>query len=239
MTVTDNGQTTTTALDALSKAKEAISNGLSPEKLIQLIEAGTRRKNRGRRVPEHPEFTFPDSGYIVRVRRLGPWTLDQIRVSLKKVRKPPSVPINRVPDQYDETGENVIKWRMEANDADPQYKQDVKDYEDWLAETAGYRLLDIIVSTCIIIDPDDLDDGEIVAHRRALLKTGPSEIDEPGEYDRHRQVVENMTDEEVFTRCVCLSTPHDMSDLQRFVMGRSMPTVEEVDEQIESFQPAT
>lgn len=231
LNVADNA----TAMDALRKAKEAMSSGMPPETLIAMIERGARRK-KGRRVPELPEFTFPDSGYTVRIRLLGPWTLEEIRLALRKIRKEPPVPLLKVPDMYNDAGD-VTSYRLEPNDADPMYKQQVKEYENWLAEAAGHRLLDIIVSTCIIPDPDDLDPEEVRVHRRALIKAGPSIAEDPEAAAQHRKAIEEMTDEEVFARCMCMRSGRDMTELQRFVTSRSMPTVEEIDQQVTAFRP--
>lgn len=232
--VVPKAEDNTTALEALKRAREAMANGLTPEALIAMIERGTRRK-KGRRVPELPEFTFPDSGYTVRIRLLGPWTLEEIRLSLRKLRKEPPVPLQKVPDMYNEQNE-VTSYRVEPNDSDPMYKQQVKEYEAWLAEAAGHRLLDIIVSTCIVPDPEDLDPDEIRMQRRALVKAGPTAEDGAEAVALHAASIDAMTDEEIFARCICMMTPRDMTELQRFVTSRSMPTIEEIDQQVDSFR---
>jgi hypothetical protein len=223
-----------TVLEALTRAKEAMAIGtITPERLIATIDASSKRQ-RGRKVPALPEFEFPDSGYAVRVRKLGPWTMDQIRQSMRKIRKEPQVPVRKVPDMYDDSG-NVTSWRNETNDADPEYKQDVKDYEAWLAEAAGYRLLDVIIASCVVVDTDDIDKKEVEAHRRALLKAGPSDDDNVELAEKHRRMVKEIPDEEIFIRCICITTNKDMTGLQEFVTSRSMPTIAEVDEQVDNF----
>lgn len=226
-----------TVLDALAKAKEAMASGsLPPERLIQLVGSASKSRNKGRKAPDLPEFTFPDSGYTVRVRRVGPWTLDQISQSVRQLRRPPSIPTINVPDQYDDAG-NIRSYRLELNDADPQYKQDVKEYETWVQTAAGYRLLDVIVSSCVVINKDDMDEEEIASHRRALVLAGPGDDDDPELAERHRKKIESMPDEEIFVRCVCMATSEDMTSLQQFVTSRSMPTIQEVDEQVQNFRP--
>lgn len=225
-----------TVLDALARAKEAMASGtLPPERLIALIGSASKRRSQGRKAPDLPEFTFPDSGITVRVRRIGPWTIDQISQSMRQLRRPPAIPTVDVPDQYDDIG-NVRSYRKEPNDADPQYKMDVKEYEAWVQTAAGYRLLDVIVSSCVVINKDDMDLEEIASHRRALILAGPGDDDDAVLAERHRKKVEAMPDEEVFIRCVCMSTNEDMTSLQQFVTSRSMPTAQEVDEQVQNFQ---
>lgn len=233
---TSDPTTIPTILDAMTRAKEVlISQAITPEQLINLLGAATKRK-KGRKVQDLPEFTFPDSGVTVRVRRIGPWTLDQIAQSMRLLKKSPPVPMNQVPDQYDDLG-NVKTYRFEPNDADPKYKQDLHEYEQWVQMAAGYRLLDAIISSCVVVDRDDLDKEEIEAHRRALLLTGPSDEDDVELAERHRKKIEAMPDEEVFVRCVCMQTNEDMTALQQFVTSHSMPTPAQIEQQVDSFRP--
>ncbi len=193
-----------TVMDALAVAKSAmVEHGVSPERLMEIL-AGETRRRKGRRVPSLPEFTFPDSGCVVKVRRLGPWTLDQIRIGLSKARKEPLVPVRRVPDRYNDAGEPV-EWRLEANEADPDYQTAKQEYENWLAQSLGYRLLDIIIASCVVVDVEDIDVEEIKAQRRALIAAGPQ--DEGTEESAritalHRKKIESMDDIEIYIRCI-------------------------------------
>lgn len=221
-------------MDALATAKRAMTElGLSPERLIEMVVAETRRR-KGRKVPSLPEFTFPVSGYTTKVRKIGPWTLDQVRITLKKVKKEPSVPVQKVPDEWNDAGD-VTGWRMEANDADPDYKTAKKEYDEWLAESAGYRLIDIIMSSCVIVDSEDLDLQEIEAHRKSLTAAGPL-VGEEG-HDAHVETVKAMSDEEIFVRCICIQSGEDLVALRDFVTSKSMPTPQEINEQVETFRP--
>lgn len=217
--------------DALTAAKEAMVSGLSPEDLISIVTSASKRK-RGRKAPDHPQFTFPDSGYTVRVRKIGPWTLDQIRLSLRRVRREPPVPIIDVEDG--EYPDGRPRYRKEANPADPDFKIARQEYENWLAETAGYRILDLIVSSCVIPDKDDIDQEEIAFQRSILIRTGP--LEDP-EKEEHAKKVGAMSDEEIFVRCICLQSNRDMTALQGFVLSRGTPTPELIDEQVSAFQP--
>ncbi len=220
-------------VDALTAVKIAVNeNRVTPEQILTFIG---KRKVRGRRVPDLPSFTFPDSGYTVKVRKVGPWTVDQIRQGLRQLRKEPPVPIMDVEDGEYPNGQP--RYRKEANPADPEYKAAVDEYNQWLAEKAGYRLLDIIVSSCIIVDPEDVDPDEVVTYRLGLVRAGPQAEDGEEAAALHLKKIQAMSDEEVFVRCICMSTSRDTSELQKFVTSRSMPTPEAIDEQIATFQP--
>lgn len=219
-------------VEALTAAKMAMTEGgVPPERVLEMLK-GLTRKKKGRKVPELPEFTFPTSGYTIRVRRIGPWTLDEIRQGLRKLRSEPPVPINDVEDGEHPDGRP--RFRKEANPADPEYIRIHKEYEEWLSEAAGHRLLDVIISSCIVIDPEDIDLGEISAQRRALVAAGPQD-DKLGE--DHKKKIAAMPDEEIFIRCICLQSGADVADLQGYVTSRSMPTMEAVTEQVDTFQP--
>lgn len=218
-------------VEALTAAKTAmVEGGLTPERLVELVQGATRKK-RGRKVPELPQFTFPDSAYTVRVRYIGPWTLDQIRVNLQRIRREPQVPVIEVEDGED--GHGRPRYRKEANAADPAYKQAVKDYEEWVSQAMGQRLLDVVAGSAVVVDPDDMDPDEIDLHRRALLRAGPHEGEDG--YEAHVKLIENMPDEEVFVRCVAIRSGRDLVALQKFVMSRSTPSSEGVAEQISAF----
>lgn len=221
-----------TIVEALAAVKQAVTEGrFTPEQIIKMVG-----RKKGRKVPELPTFTFPDSGYSVRVRKIGPWTLDQIRLGLQKVRQPPPIPMIQVPDKYDDAGEE-IGWRNEPHESDPAYKQALQEYETWLNLTSGYRLLDIVMSSCIVVDKEDIDPEEVAAFRRGLLLAGPQPSENEVAASEHRRVVEAMSDEEIFVRCACMSTGNDTEALQSFVISRSMPTQEAIQEQVDTFQP--
>lgn len=223
-----------TVVDALAAVKIAIQEGsITPERVIELLNV--RKKQKGRKVPELPPFTFPDSGYTVRVRKIGPWTLDQIRLGLRKLRVEPPVPVLEVEDGEYPNGQP--RFRKETNPADPDYKQAIEDYNDWLNQAAGYRLLDIVMSSCVVADPADVDLVEVAAQRRGLLMAGPQPEEDEVEAEKHRKKIEAMPDAEVFVRCICLSTPRDTTELQSFVTSQSMPTEEGIQEQVETFRP--
>lgn len=232
--MTANGTEVPTIVDALTAVKMKMQDGeLTPEQVLRLL--GSPQKKRGRRVPELPTFTFPDSGYSVRVRKLGPWTLDQIRLGLRKLRVEPPIPILDVEDGEYPNGQP--RFRKEANPADPEYQAALAEYQDWLNQMAGYRLLDIVMASCIVADPEDIDPEEVALHRRALLLAGPQPDEDEVAAEQHRKKIEAMPDAEIFIRCICMQTNDDTTQLQQFVTSQSMPTQEGIQEQVDTFQP--
>lgn len=176
-------------------------------------DAPTNGHSKGRKVPALPTYFFSSAGVEVRVRRLGPFTMDDIRKSLLKQRKrpvPPTFPV--------EVGEMRVKMN-EPNPNHPAYLQEVREYDNWLRTATGEKMLDLMVNYSIVCEVDPA----VVEDKRALLAMIDPALNE--EY----------SDKEVYIRHHLLTSQEDIEGIQTFIMGQSMPTQEAVEEHIESF----
>lgn len=173
----------------------------------------TNGHQKGRKVPELPTYTFAVTGVEVKIRRLGPFTMDEIRKSLKKQRKPPEVPTVVV-----EVGDARVRL-SEPNPGDPDYRRAVEEYNLWISTTIGEKMMDLMVNYCILCTVEE----DIVTEKRALLAMIDPTINE--EY----------SDREVYVQHYLLGTTDELESVQNFILGRSMPTEEAVQEHIDTF----
>lgn len=175
---------------------------------------GTRQK--GRKVPPLPTFTFPTSGITVSVRRLGPFVMDDIQQRLKKERAAPKPPMVSV-----EVGEERVRL-LEANPRDPAYVREYQEWLEWLNNESARRLIDLMLHYCIVCEPD----LEAVAEARLARKL----ID-------NDDTVDDASDLEIYARFVLVQSPQDLTTFQSFVLSQSMPTEAVVQEHLETFPP--
>jgi hypothetical protein len=204
------------------------------EGLILALEAGTIDKDevlkalnvkrqKGRKAPPLPEFTFEGSGITVNIRRMGPFTLDQIRLSLQREEggkgpRPPMVEVNYgTKDQPD--------MRSEENPADPAYKEALAVFQKETTEKEGRKFIDTIVNHAVVCELGE-EELEEIAHARAFLIGLGADADE----------VKAISDHEIYVKHVCVKSTGDLKLLQEAVIGESIPTEERIQAQEATFR---
>ena len=170
-------------------------------------------RQRGRRVPPLPTYTFASSEVTVGIRRLGPFTMDEIRKKLLKDRKPPKPPVVTVP-----IGEMAVMMPEEHPD-DPTYKREKAEYDVWLQTTVAEHMLNLMINYCIVCDVEP----EVVEEKRGMLA-----MIDPAINDEY-------SDREIYIRYYLLGTPTELQEVQQFILGQSMPTPEAVQAHIDTF----
>lgn len=174
------------------------------------VQQGPKRT--GRRAPL-PTYFFEGVGIEVQIKRLGPFTLDEIRKTLLKERKAPKPPVVLV-----EVGEDKVKLK-EENPHDPDFIKETIEYNEWLNSQVAERMINLMINYCIVCEVE----SDVVEERRAMLGIIGADISE------------QYSDREVYVRHYLLSTADDLDKVQRFILGQSMPTQEAVQEHIDTF----
>lgn len=169
---------------------------------------------KGRTPPALPSYTFKDSGITVQLRKLSPFMGDQVGRALRKEREAPNPPVNMV--QYGDG-----KPTAEPNLADPAYQRELEEYETWVAQEAGKRMMDLVIRAAIVID--DVDEDEVARVREVMEAVG-APIDP------------DMSDREVYIRFVCVGTQDDLEDLMAAATRRSQPTEAAIRENVAAFR---
>ncbi len=187
---------------------------ITPDQIIRQVQP----KKKGRAAPPLPSFTFPGSGITVQIRRLGPFTLDAINQKVREERRPPKPPRTMVNYGTEEKPESKI----EENQADPDYKQALADYEVEVQDASGRKIIDTIIEHAVIVE---VDDDEVSNMRAFLLDLGMSQ-----------EEVDRTSDHSIYIKHVCIKTGEDLTELQRFVIGESMPTEERVQAHEDAFR---
>lgn len=170
-------------------------------------------KLHGRATPPLPEFTFPDSGITVKIRKMAPETAALVHKSLRKQRAAPEPPLNAV-----DYGDG--KTRMERNLADPFYSKELDAYQTWFNEESGKRLIKLILQEGVIVEFD----AEEVSDFRARM----ADQDLADELEG--------SDRDVYLKHFCLKSGNDMQALMGAVMAHSQPTEEAVQTHVETFR---
>lgn len=199
----------------LDVVKVAVEKGILSREQV-LIATG---KQKGRKVPELPEFTFPGSGITVRIRRLGPFTLDAMSQQARFDEMPPAVPIRMVNRAADD--ETPI-YEPEENPADPEYKDALREYERKIEESGSRKVMDAIIEHAVVVD---VDPDSVKSAREFLKSIGVSQ-----------EEVDKESDHSIYVKHVCVATTEDLSMLQKFVVGESMPTEERIQAHEDSFR---
>jgi len=181
---------------------QLISNGdISKSEVIKLFPG-----SKGRSAPDLPEFTFPTSKITVGVRVMGPFTLDAISRRVRNEIDPPRPPQTIV--NYGT--EDNPDWKTEENPADKEYKDALIKYEEEIGNTSARRMIDVIIENAVVVD---YDEDEVRSTRELLISLG---VD--------RSEVDAMSDHSIYVKHSCIKSTKDLTDLQNFVMGQSVPT---------------
>jgi len=176
----------------------------------------------GRRVSELEPFTFPDSGITVRLRRVGPRTIEQIvaRVSRQYQRehprpRPPMVPVV--------VGES--EQVLEPNVNDPDYRARLQEWETGLQTQQAIATMRFLVDYGIVAD---VDQEAVRALREAL---SPEDLmTEDGK---------PYTDHQVYVEHVCMISPRDIQAVVSAILGISQPSNDRIEAMVDRFQSNT
>lgn len=203
--------------EAAEKILEVLRSALDRD-IISKDQVLRAIKPKGRAAPELPEFTFPGSGITVKVRRLGPFTLDMMSRQARAEDPPPPVPTRMV--NYGTEDEPV--WEREENPADPEYRKLLEEYENKIEESGGRQVIDTIIKNAVIAD---IDYEEVDYMRSFLLELGSP-----------KEEVDAMSDHMVYVKHICIKNGDDLTKLQKFVIGESVPTEERVQAHEDAFR---
>jgi hypothetical protein len=165
---------------------------------------------KGRAVPALPSITLKNSGIDVKIRSLGPWTLDTISTAAAKEHPRPTPQLNTV------IGLDG-KEQQEPNEADPAYQAALAAWGDEVQADTMRRLFRILQAGGVVYEPD-LD---AVADFRAMMAVGGVTLPDD--------------DREVFFYHLMLGNKEDSEQLINAVMHRSQPTEEAVEDRTASF----
>lgn len=168
---------------------------------------GTGRRHQTGRIPPPPEFTFPDSGITVGLRRFAPDTQDTIARELTRQHPPPPIPIVET-----ELGD-------EPNPADPDYQQALSRYFQQQAVDVAARMVELALRRIVV---------EVDSEAVNQLKADMAAIGTP--------LPEDMDDHTIYLRHICISSTYDLTSMMAYLQRRSMPTEAVVQEFLESFR---
>lgn len=153
---------------------------------------------------------MPDSGYTVEYRSIGPTTMYEINLAVRKEFPEPAPPLNSV------TGLDG-KEHQEANPADPDYVAALEAYQQDYAMKVMDRMLDVMTDLAI---EGEVDTNAVARFRRGMRRSG---------------VALPEDDRDVWVRHILIASERDLQTLQAAVLRRSQPTEEAIREKVVSF----
>lgn len=177
------------------------------------VQERTNGHPRGRAVPPLPQFTFPDSGITVGLRRFAPDTQDQITRELMRKNPPPPVPVVEGIELTDGT------FELEPNPADPDYQQAVAAYFQQLSIETNTKMFELALRRIEV----DVDQAVVDRYKEDMAAIGTPLDPE-------------MDDRTIYIRHICISSTYDLSAMLAYLVRRSLPTEAAVQEYLESFQ---
>lgn len=161
-----------------------------------------------RTAPQMTEFTFPDTGISVKVRKISPFLAADLAEAFP-APKPPE-------QEVDYGGE---KGRvMEPNLSDPNYQYALRAYQQEIT----MKLQRVMIQRAI--KPVDEDWEEDVAEYRAYIQESTG------------KPLSEESDLLVYVLRVCVGSQEDLQDLINVITRRSQPTPEGVQAAKNSFR---
>lgn len=169
-------------------------------------------RQKGRAVPPLPQFTFPDSGIAVGLRRFAPDTQDLITRALMREQPEPAVPVVEV-----DYGEGAGK--AEENPADPDYQQAMRAYMERIMMQVSAKMVELALRRIEV----EVDLEAVAAFRADMAAIGTP-------------LPDDLSDRDIYIRHICISSTYDLTVLMAYLARRSLPTEEAVQEYLASFR---
>ncbi len=179
----------------------------------------TNGHQKGRAAPPLPQFTFPDSGVTVGLRRFAPDTQDQITRALMRKHPAPPVPMTEGMEGPDGTPE------MEPNPADPDYQQAVIAYMQRINLEASTKMFELAMRRIEV----EVDRAAVERYKEDMAAIGtplPDTLEDGTPLD----------DRTIYIRHICISSAYDLTAMLAYLQRRSLPTEAAVQEYLESFR---
>lgn len=172
---------------------------------------------KGRTVPAEKlyDFTFPDTGRTVQIRKIS--TLLRAEVRRQVIGHPdfakPNPPMSDV-----DYGNGTVTI---PNPAHPIYQQLLRDWTDRVNEEIGNRLRNIIINRAVVAPEVDTDAVK-------QMRADAADIGSP---------LDAYSDHYVYVAFVCIGSEQDYAELVRAAYERSAPQEAAVQAHIDTFQP--
>lgn len=180
--------------------------------MTDILETNGYRQ-KGRAAPPLPQFTFPDSGITVGLRRLAPDTQDQITRALMREYPAPEAPMAEGIERGNGT------FEMEPNPADPDYQKAMAAYLERISLEASTKMFELAMRR-IEVEVDQQAVEQFKADMAAIGTPLPDDLE----------------DREIYLRHICISSTYDLTAMLAYLNRRSLPTEEAVQEYLSSFR---
>lgn len=166
----------------------------------------------GRQVPKLDDFTFPDSGITVQLRKVSPLLRDDVDAAVRRQNPPPDPPMQVVDTGF---GDGATP---QPNPADPAYRAAVLEWQTAHWGRVAEALLRLAVARYIEVDVDQ----EAVETLRADMAALGVDLDADDKY--------------VYITRICIGSRADERDLSNALFTRQEQLREAVDSHKATFR---
>lgn len=166
----------------------------------------------GRQVPKLDDFTFPDSGITVQLRKVSPLLRDDVDAAVRRQHPPPDPPMQVIDTGF---GDGATP---QPNVADPAYRAAVLEWQTAHWGRVAEALMRLAVARYIEVEVDQ----EAVAQLRADMAALGVELDADDKY--------------VYITRICIGSRADERDLSDALFTRQEQLREAVDSHKATFR---
>lgn len=160
-----------------------------------------------RAVPKLAEFTFPDTGITIRIRKFSPSLRDDIDAALRRQYPVPDPPMQAPVDGFGDA-------KPQPNPLDPEYREKVAAWQMAHARRLGEKLLRVAIQHYVEV-PEENDMTGAVADLRERMAPLGLDLDADDQY--------------LYITRMAIGSPEDMRDFNAAIFQRSQPTRDEVE----------
>ncbi len=202
--------------------------------VLPLSDHQVRQKGRG--VPPRYTYTFASSGITIECHKVGPSALESLGRAIRKETQRPDHPhaMPPVPTQEIDYG-NDDKRQEELPESawSDEYKAQRREWQTWVDTEVGKRFARMLICDYVEIDLDAARDE--IAHLEKSLKRQGAELPDL-DID-----TEGYTDDEILKlryvfMCCMLDPANDGQAFVQYMIGRSQPREEAIQDRIAAFR---
>ena len=161
----------------------------------------------GRIVPRLEEFTFPDTGITVRIRKFSPSLRDDIDAALRRQYPVPDPPMQAPVEGFGEQA-------PQPNPLDPEYRERVAAWQLAHMARLSDKLLRVAIAQYVEV-PDENDMAGAVADLRDRMAPLGVELTDDAQY--------------LYITRIAIGSREDLRDFETAIFTRSKPSRDEVD----------
>lgn len=160
-----------------------------------------------RAVPKLDEFTFPDTGITIRIRKFSPSLRDDIDAALRRQYPVPDPPMSAPVEGFGDA-------KPQPNPLDPDYRERVAAWQMAHMARLSDKLLRVAIAHCVEIDAESDMAGAVAELKDRMAPLGV-ELNDDEKY--------------LYITRIAVGSREDLRDFETALFTRAQPTRDEVE----------